>query len=133
MSVFQVIASGFYDSIGLFRPLNEDQVQAVEQWAEALGLLHLLNRPFLNTSQGQQRLSLIARALVKQPRILILDEPLHGLDPGNRKKVLGYLQEISRQRQGQITMFYISHSSEEQEWKPPFITNSLSLDIPQYH
>eukprot|EP00906_Rhabdomonas_costata_P019350 RCo028285 len=127
MTVFDVIGSGFHESIGLFEPLTELQANAVQKWAEVLDLAEMLERPFLNTSQGQQRLALIARALVKQPRILVLDEPLHGLDPSNRSKILDFLSQLAKERAQRLTILYISHASELSESKPDFITHTLCL------
>ncbi|MCE9958737.1 ATP-binding cassette domain-containing protein, partial [Aeromonas rivipollensis] len=85
-SVQTVILSGFYDSIGLYTRPGDRQLALANQWLALLGLKDqgALPLPFHALSFGQQRLVLIARALVKHPPLLILDEPLQGLDPLNR-------------------------------------------------
>lgn len=126
-TVFGVIGSGFFSSIGLFRTLSHSQKSAVLMWANALGLAELLERPFLNLSQGQQRLALIGRALVKQPRISIADELLLGLDPLNRKKILSILNDLATNSESIQNIIYISHAAEDDEFKPEFITDQLDL------
>lgn len=53
---------------------------------KVFGIEHLKDRLFLTLSSGEQRLALLARAFVKDPDLIILDEPLHGLDVSNKKK-----------------------------------------------
>ena len=94
----EVIASGFYDSIGLYRPPSPEQMEAVLRWAEFLGIKGLAKEPFHQLSFGQRRMILLARAMVKGPDLLIADEPCHGLDVANRGKILGVLERIGRTR-----------------------------------
>jgi molybdate transport system ATP-binding protein len=79
-SCFDVIASGLFDTIGLFRQLSSAQQQRVQTWLEILNLQALRDRALSRLSLGQQRMVLLARALVKNPPVLILDEPCQGLD-----------------------------------------------------
>lgn len=80
-TVFKAIASGFYDATGVyFKKMNEEQRRQVEQLADLLGVAHVMDRPLQKLSKGEQRLVLLARALVKNPPLLILDEPCQGLD-----------------------------------------------------
>ena len=58
-----------------------------EWWMDIFGIADLKDKPFLQLSSGEQRLALLARAFVKDPELLILDEPLHGLDTYNRRRV----------------------------------------------
>jgi molybdate transport system ATP-binding protein len=76
-------------------------------WLEVLGIAHLADKEFYKISQGEQRMVLLTRALVKNPPLLILDEPCQGLDIGqieHIKKVLNYLVEHS-----DTTLIYVSH------------------------
>ncbi|MEW5815857.1 MAG: ATP-binding cassette domain-containing protein, partial [Spirochaetota bacterium] len=88
LSVREVILSGFFDSIGLYRRYSGDEERRALETARALKIEHLKEMPFNDLSFGERRLVLIARALVKSPELLILDEPLHGLDPVNKARVL---------------------------------------------
>ena len=82
-----IVASGLHDSIGLYVRPKPEQREICLQWMETFGIAHLADRLFLRISDGEQRLVLLARAFVKDPELLILDEPLHGLDTFNRRKV----------------------------------------------
>lgn len=102
-----VIASGLFDTIGLFKKLTEEQTQRVLMWMEILGIRHLQHQFFQRISTGEQRLVLLARAFVKNPPLLILDEPCQGLDPDqieHIKNVIDYLAEKS-----DMSLIYVSH------------------------
>ncbi|MDY6982985.1 MAG: ATP-binding cassette domain-containing protein, partial [Pseudomonadota bacterium] len=96
-SALEIVASGFFDSIGLYQTPNEQQVRHAKCWLALVGLADNANVPFKLLSYGEQRLVLIARALVKQPALLILDEPTQGLDDINRHRVLYFLDHLSSQ------------------------------------
>ena len=84
--VLNIVSSGFFDSIGLFRKCTERQQQVALAWMRVFGIEELKDRSFLTLSSGEQRLALLARAFVKDPDLIILDEPLHGLDVSNKKE-----------------------------------------------
>ena len=120
-SVLTVILSGFYDSIGLYSRPGDRQLALANQWLSLLGLGAQGALPFHSLSFGQQRLVLIARALVKHPPLLILDEPLQGLDPLNRHLV----REIVVRLIGEGTqLLFVSHHPED---APPGLTHRLSF------
>ena len=106
-SCFSVVASGLFDTLGLFKRLTEEQSDQVNHWMQVMGIAHLKERSFLQISGGEQRIVLITRALVKNPELLILDEPCQGLDrvqTEHLKSVLDYLAEKS-----DMTLLYVSH------------------------
>lgn len=106
-SCFSVVASGLFDTLGLFKRLSEEQTEQVNQWMQVMGITYLAERSFLQISGGEQRMVLITRALVKNPSLLILDEPCQGLDRVQTeylKSVLDYLAENS-----EMTLLYVSH------------------------
>ena len=106
-SCFSVVASGLFDTLGLFKRLSDEQTAQVKQWMQVMGITHLAERSFLQISGGEQRMVLITRALVKNPSLLILDEPCQGLDRVQTeylKSVLDYLAENS-----EMTLLYVSH------------------------
>jgi len=107
----QVVASGFFDSVGLFRKCTEEQIRIALSWMSVFGIMHLKERSFLTLSSGEQRLVLLARAFVKMPDLLVLDEPLHGLDAGNKKRVARIIERFCS-LPGK-TLIYVTHYPEE--------------------
>ena len=102
-----IVGSGFFDSVGLYRKCHADQRQQATRWMEVFGIGHLAERSFLTLSSGEQRLALLARAFVKEPDLLILDEPLHGLDHANKqlaRKVIEQYCQIPKK-----SLIYVTH------------------------
>ena len=118
----QIVASGLKDTIGLYVRPNEAEREQCRKWLEVFGIGHLADRKFMEMSSGEQRLVLLARAFVKEPDLLILDEPLHGLDDENRvmvKEIVDkYCEDPSR------TLIYVTHYKEE---LPHCIDHSIFL------
>lgn len=106
-----IVGSGFFDSIGLHRSCNKEQEQKALKWMKVFGVAHLKDRLFLTLSSGEQRLVLLARAFVKDPDLLILDEPLHGLDKSNKEKIARII-ELFTARPGK-TLIYVTHYPNE--------------------
>lgn len=121
-SVRNVILSGFFDSIGIYQAVSDRQHQLTSQWLALLGLSAMGDAPFHSLSWGQQRLTLIARALVKHPALLILDEPLQGLDPLNRQLVRRFVDVLIQQ--GSTQLLFVSHHAED---APQCITHRFSF------
>lgn len=117
-----VIVSGFFDSIGVYRKYSKQQEDIALQWLSILGMENRKNTSVHRLSYGEQRLLLIARAMVKQPQILILDEPCQGLDAANREMVLKLIDHLGRSEKTQL--LYVSHQTED---KIPCIENFLQL------
>jgi molybdate transport system ATP-binding protein len=111
VTAFDVICSGFFDSVGLYRLCDAAQRRASRRWVERLGLADLAGRPMNQLSFGQQRLVLISRAMVKTPRLLILDEPCNGLDGYHRRRLLEILGRIMHG--GATQLLYVSHRPED--------------------
>lgn len=103
----EVILSGFYDSIGLYKQSSRQEVNIAHEWLEILHMSQYSKTSFRELEYGQQRLLLIARAIVKQPTLLILDEPYQGLDYLNRRLIKNALQLIARENLSQL--LYVSH------------------------
>lgn len=111
VDLLTVILSGFYDSIGLYQKPTEKQLAIATQWLEKIGLSAQKQQLFQQLSYGEQRLVLIARALVKSPYLLILDEPTQGLDELNRHRILNFLEHLAMQKHS--TMLLVSHRQDE--------------------
>ena len=103
---------------------RESLAAAIQGGADSIyfGIANLKDRNFLQLSSGEQRLVLLARAFVKDPELLILDEPLHGLDLYNRRLVKDVIETFCRRKDK--TMIMVTHYQEE---LPACITNSLFL------
>lgn len=106
-----IVSSGFFDSIGLYRKCSPEQEKIALTWMSVLGIESLKERSFLTLSSGEQRLALLARAFVKDPDLIILDEPLHGLDVSNKKKAAGIIEQFCS-RPGK-TLIYVTHYPHE--------------------
>ncbi len=111
ITAFEVVLSGFFDSVGLYRDFSTDQKETAEQWLEVLGVADKSDRVFNQLSYGEQRMLLLARSLVKMPQILILDEPCQGLDPINRGRILDAIDVIGGHSETNI--IYVTHYSDE--------------------
>ncbi|MBP6758766.1 MAG: ATP-binding cassette domain-containing protein [Flavobacterium sp.] len=106
----QMILSGFFDSIGLYTQPTILQKQIAAQWLEVIGMSALKNKSFLQLSLGQQRVILIVRAVLKHPPLIILDEPLEGLDDNNSALVIDLINILLQETN--MTIIYVSHRIE---------------------
>ena len=122
LPAIRIVASGLKDSVGLYVKPNEDEFAICRFWMDIFGLEDMYNRTFMKLSSGEQRLVLLARAFVKDPQLLILDEPLHGLDLVNRRLVKDVIETFCERRNK--TMVMVTHYEEE---LPPIITNKIYL------
>lgn len=110
-SALHIVLSGFFDSIGLYDDPTAKQVGHARRWLALTGMADKSGIPFKQLSYGEQRLVLVARALVKQPALLVLDEPTQGLDDVNRHRVMFFLEHLSGQQRTTIIM--ASHRLDE--------------------
>ena len=107
-----LIVSGKYASIGIFEKPDQTDYEKAEELAGRFGCSHLLESPYGVLSQGEKQRLLIARALIHQPQLLILDEPCPGLDLVAREKLLQGLEALSRTPNAP-TMIFVTHHLEE--------------------
>ncbi len=122
LPAIRVVASGLKDTVGLYAKPTAGEYEVCKWWMDVFGLAGKENQTFLKLSSGEQRLVLLARAFVKDPELLILDEPLHGLDNVNRRLVKDIIETFC-QRPNK-TMIMVTHYREE--W-PACIDHSLQL------
>lgn len=111
VSALQIVGSGFFDSIGLYRTCSAEQEELALAWMRLFSIDHLRDRMFQTLSSGEQRLVLLARAFVKDPDLIILDEPLHGLDVSHKKQAAAIIERFC-ERPGK-TLIYVTHYPHE--------------------
>ena len=122
-SCLQVIESGYYDTLGLFRPSQKVKADTALSWMQALEIDKYARTLLKNIPASAQRLCLLARALIKNPDLLIFDEPCQGMDEHqqlNFKQIVNTICEIS-----DVTLIYVTHYQHE---IPDSVTKVLRLD-----
>lgn len=106
-----IVASGIKDTIGLYVKPTAQEKELCQQWMSRFGIDELADRSFMRLSSGEQRLLLVCRAFVKSPALLVLDEPMHGLDLVNQQKVKDIIDEYCEAPQH--TLIMVTHYEEE--------------------
>ena len=123
LTVREVVAIGRTARAGLFHRLSSDDCQTVDQWIERLGLASLADRAFSQISGGEQRKTIIARAMAQEPELLLLDEPTANLDLGWRERIVETVQTLYTQTR--ITVVLVCH---DLEVLPPACRQVVLLD-----
>lgn len=122
-TVFTAVASGLFDTIGLFRLLTSMQEKLVMEWLQFIDCTEYSNRLLTSLPAGIQRLILLARAMIKTPPLLILDEPCQGLDGAQTAFAL---QTIDRYcARFEANLIFVSHYLQD---FPGCITQCLKLE-----
>ncbi|MBN1813426.1 MAG: ATP-binding cassette domain-containing protein [Anaerolineae bacterium] len=125
VTCFDIVCSGFFDSVGLYHRCSPQQRETAKAWIERLGISRYTNATFAKLSEGEQRLTLIARALVKGPQLLVLDEPCQGLDARNRDRVLETIDSVvDHGCRLDTSVIYVTHEKDE---LPKSITHVIRL------
>ena len=104
LPTIHVVASGLKDTVGLYIRPTEEEKTLCRQWMRLFGIEQLADRSFTTLSSGEQRLALVVRAFIKNPDLLILDEPLHGLDDYNRNLVRAMIEAYCQQPDKTLVM-----------------------------
>ncbi len=123
-SCIDVVCSGFFDSIGLYRTCSRKQLKIAVSWLDYLGIDSLANLPLNMMASDEQRLVLLIRALVKNPALLILDEPCLGLDFSHRRQIINLLDELCI-KNPELSFIYVTHHPDE---TPAAITHKLRME-----
>lgn len=111
LTALEVVLMGRYDRIGLGRrPSTADRALAVRA-LEQVGIGDLAGTHLLDMSGGQRQRTLIARALVGEPNVLVLDEPTSGMDLVSTTQILGFVRDL-HERSG-LTVIMVSHALNE--------------------
>ncbi|MFA7464804.1 MAG: ATP-binding cassette domain-containing protein [Syntrophales bacterium] len=122
LSVFEAVASGFFDSVGLYRDVDAGRRRRVRECLDTFGLAGYADNMFNRLSYGERRMVLLARAMVKCPELLLLDEPCQGLDEKHRRLLLDMVDYIGTATD--TCMIYVTHRRDE---IPPCVDHELRL------
>jgi molybdate transport system ATP-binding protein len=122
VTCFEAVVSGFHETIGLFHQPTARQRALARQWLTRFALMEFARSPLFALSAGLQRMVLLARALVKGPQLLLLDEPCQGLDAAHRQVFVKAVDDLIRH--GAVTAVYVTHREDE---IPPSIRRVLRL------
>ncbi len=122
LDCLSVVVSGFNEEIGFSSANSIHQTNMAKQWLEALNLSYLIKKQFAEISLGEQRMLLLVRALIKNPPLLILDEPCQGVDYEYTQRFTHLLDVIAEKLN--TTMIYVTHAADE---VPSCITHKIEL------
>ncbi len=106
-SVKDIIIQGMRNSLNRYRKSSPEEEEVADRWMKVLDISQLYNRKFSELSSGEQRLVMLARALAKQPELMVLDEPLHGLDGDHKKRIKKIISKLVEENG--TTLIYVSH------------------------
>ncbi len=122
LPAIDIVASGIFDTIGLYRKATEEDKQKCLRWMRLFRCEKLASRSYISLSSGEQRLILLARAFVKSPALLVLDEPFHGLDTANRKHAGSIIDRNAKAKNK--TLIMVTHYMED---LPPCVLYEKTL------
>ena len=123
LPALHVVASGLKDTVGLYARASQSELEQCREWMRVFQIDHLANRPFTQISSGEQRMVLVCRAFVKTPQLLILDEPMHGLDQQRQQLVKDIIDHYCADPTK--TLIFVTHYEEE---LPTCIDHHLQLN-----
>lgn len=121
-AVRDIIARGLNDTVGNFTRITQQQYSRADSWIKLMHLENIAGRTFNTLSSGEQRMTLIARTFVKNAPLLILDEPMHGLDYARKRAVKSIINALAAR--DRITLIYVTHCPAE---RPECITHTFTL------
>lgn len=121
-SVWEVVATGEYSFLRFYEEIPDELRAKALEMLERVRLRHLAGQPLSSLSQGERKKVLLARALMTDPSILIMDEPASGLDLYERERLLA---DINGLGQKELTVIYVTHHIEEIS---PLFTHVMLLE-----
>jgi len=124
-TAFDVALTGAFGTVGLYGQVDDATRAEAERLLTTVGLRSVFKTPYQNLSSGERIRCLIARAMVRKPRLLLLDEPTSGLDLLAREQVLATIQSLFQDDRDRPTVVLITHHLEE---LPPAVSHVLVLD-----
>ena len=110
LSVGEIVEMGAYGRVKPYQPLPAEEKKQIEEVLDQVGMRHFAAKSFFACSGGQKQRILIARALMVNPKIMILDEPLSGVDEESRRSITDVLIKLTRDKN--IAVFFSSHDLE---------------------
>jgi molybdate transport system ATP-binding protein len=120
---WEIVASGFHDTLGYLKPVNKEQASLVDEWLDLLELQSSGTQIFETASPTTQRIILLARAMIKNPPLLILDEPCQGLDHVQQTRVRTVVDAVCSA--SSTALIYVTHYEEE---LPACVDHVLQLE-----
>ena len=123
LTIREVVAIGRTGLAGLLSPLRGDDWRIIDEWLERVGLERIAGQAYSDASGGEQRRTLIARVMVQQPEMLLLDEPTANLDLSGREQIVATLQKLHEETR--VTIVLVCH---ELEVIPPCCGSLLVLE-----
>ncbi len=110
-TIREIIVQGMRNTLNRYKPATPEELAVADSWMEILGVSHLAERKFADLSSGEQRIVMLARAFAKQPELLVLDEPLHGLDRDMKRRVKGIISRLVEENGA--ALIFVSHYLED--------------------
>ncbi|MBN2079342.1 MAG: ATP-binding cassette domain-containing protein [Spirochaetes bacterium] len=109
--IIDILLSGVYASIGLYEDPDSTNREKALRLLDIIGMIQRQSEPFNHFSDGEKQKILLARAIIRDPDILILDEPSMALDLGAREEVLATIERLQEHKR--CSVIYVTHHTEE--------------------
>ncbi len=109
--VKEIIIQGMRNSLNRYRKSSPEEEAIAEEWMKVLEISHLADRHFSDLSSGEQRIVMLARAIAKQPDLMVLDEPLHGLDGEHKRRIKRLISKMVEKNGG--SLIFVTHYDSE--------------------
>lgn len=122
LPVEEIVVGGMRNSLSQYRKASDEELEEARTWLSLLDISHLAQRRFDELSSGEQRLVLLARTFIKQAPLMILDEPLHGLDAGRKQRVRRLIDLLVSRNNS--SLIFVTHYSGE---IPSIVTKTKTL------